>query len=271
IRAMGNVAAHLETRKERLREVAGLCEGNLRDVDGAISAWRQLLTLDRKDESARTALMRLLEKSQRWNDLANLLEQEATIESDIETKVLLEKKLAKLQEDKRKDPVAAGEAWARVARLLADDDQAFLTASRLFERGERIDLAAAILGESAVAIDDPVARGQLMQRLAELREQLGETIAAGDSYAEAADALRNGRLWEEADRLYSSAEAWEKAANAAHQRALLTGELKQQAQFFARAADYLTKAGRPDDALARLEEASDLDPLNDDYAELLVS
>src|SRR5690606_27667571 len=50
IRAMGNVAAHLETRKERLREVAGLCEGNLRDVDGAISAWRQLLTLDRKDE-----------------------------------------------------------------------------------------------------------------------------------------------------------------------------------------------------------------------------
>ena len=271
IRATAQVADQAESRKERLREVAGLCEGNLRDVDGAIAAWRQLLALDRKDETARTALMRLLEKSQRWDDLANLLEQEATIESDVDTKVMLERKLAKLQEDKRKDLVAAGEAWGRIARLLSDDDQAILTASRLFEKGERPDLAATILAEGAPAIEDPVARGQLMQRLAELREQLGDVKAAGDSYAEAADALRNGKLWEEADRLYSSAESWEKAANAAHQRGLLTGDLKQQAMFFARAADYLMKAGRADEALDRLEEATDLDPLNDDYANLLVA
>lgn len=271
VRATANVIDQAESRKERLREVAGLCEGNLRDVDGAIAAWRQLLALDRTDESARTALMRLLEKSQRWDDLANLLEQEATIESDIDTKVLLEKKLAKLQEDKRKDLVAAGEAWGRIARLIADDDQAILTASRLFEKGERSDLAAAVLAEGAPGIEDPVARGQLLHRLAELREQLGDASAAGDSYAEAADALRNGKLWEEADRLYSAAESWEKAANAAYQRGLLTGDLKQQAMFFARAADYLVKAGRRDEALERLEEATDLDPLNDDYADQLVS
>ena len=271
IRATAQIPEQLESRKERLREVAGLCEGNLRDVDGAIASWRQLLALDRKDETARTALMRLLEKSQRWDDLANLLEQEATIESDVDTKVMLEKKLAKLQEDKRKDLVAAGEAWGRISRMLTDDDQAILTASRLFEKGERPDLAATILSEGAPAIEDPVARGQLLQRLAELREQLGDVKAAGDSYAEAADALRNGKLWEEADRLYSSSEAWEKAANAAHQRGLLTGDLKQQAMFFARAADYLVKAGRPDAALDRLEEATDLDPLNDDYANLLVT
>src|SRR4029079_13313267 len=146
-----------------------------------------------------------------------------------------------------------------------------LTASRLFEKGERADLAAQVLAEGAPGIEDPVARGQLMQRLAELREQLGDGIAAGDSYAEAADALRNGKLWEEADRLYSSAESWQKAANAAHQRGLLTGDLKQQAMFFARAADYLVKAGRHEEALDRLEEATDLDPLNDDYAEQLVT
>lgn len=270
IRTTANVPELLDSRKERLREVAGLCEGNLRDVDGAISAWRQLLSLDRADETARTALMRLLEKSQRWDELANLLEQEATIEQDTDTKVMLERKLAKLQEDKRKDLVAAGEAWGRIARLLPDDDQAILTASKLFEKGERVDLAANILSEHAPAIEDGVARGQLMQRLAELREQLGQIIPAGDSYAEAADSLRNGKLWEEADRLYSQADSWVKAANAAYQRGLLTGDLKQQAMFFARAADYLVKAGRPDEALSRLEEATDLDPLNDDYANLLV-
>lgn len=271
IRATANVLEHLESRKERLREVAGLCEGNLRDVDSAIAAWRQLLAIDRSDESARAALMRLLEKSQRWEELANLLEQEATIESDVDTKVQLERKLAKLQEDKRKDLVAAGEAWGRIARLLGDDDQAILTASRLFEKGERSDLAAAIIAESASGIEDPVARGHLMQRLAELREQLGDGVLAGDSYAEAADALRNGKLWEEADRLYSAAEAWEKASNAAHQRGLLTGDLKHQATFFARAAEYLVKAGRGDEALERLEEATNLDPLNDDYSNQLVA
>ena len=271
IRASGTTPELLETRKERLREVAGLCEGNLRDVDGAISAWRQLLSLDRKDESARTALMRLLEKSQRWDELAGVIEQEATIESDVEMKVSLEKKLAKLQEDKRKDLVAAGEAWSRIARLVPDDDQAILTASRMFEKGERSDLAATIIAEGAPVIEDPVARGTLMQRLGELREQLGEAINAGDSYADAADALRNGKLWDEADRLYSSAESWEKAANAAYQRGLLTGDLKQQAACNARAADYLGRANHPDEALERLEEATELDPLNDDYAALLVA
>jgi tetratricopeptide (TPR) repeat protein len=271
IRAAGNTPNGIETRKERLREVAGLCEGNLRDVDGAISAWRQLLSLDRKDESARTALMRLLEKSQRWDELAKVLEQEANLEADVETKVFLEKKLAKLQEDKRKDPVAAGDAWSRIARLVPDDDQAVLTASKLYEKGERSDLAASVLADSASAVEDAVARGTLMHRLGELREQLGQPILAGDSYADAADALRNGKLWDEADRLYSGAESWEKAANAAYQRGLLTGDLKQQAACYARAADYLTRASRPDEALERLEEATDLDPLNDDYANLLVS
>ena len=271
IRATGHSPEMLEMRKERLREVAGLCEGNLRDVDGAISAWRQLLTLDRKDESARTALMRLLEKSQRWDELANVLEQEATIESDVETKVMLEKRLARLQEDKRKDLVAAGEAWGRIARLMSDDDQAIMTASKLFERGDRNDLAAAVIAEGAPGIEDMVARGQLLNRLGELREQLGQPILAGDSYAEAADALRNGKLWDEADRLYSASESWVKAANAAYQRGLLTGDLKQQAACFARASEYLTRANRPEESLERLEEATECDPLNDDYANQLVN
>jgi len=260
-----------DSRKERLREVAGLCEGNLRDVDGAIAAWRQLLAVDRADESARNALMRLLEKSQRWDDLATLIEQEANIESDVETKVSLEKKLAKLQEDKRKDLVAAGEAWGRIVQLTPDDEFAIQTAAKLFEKAERADLAARTLAESAPYLDDPIAKGNLLQRLAELREQLGEPAAAGDSFAEAAEALRNGKLWEEAERLYTTVEAWEKAANAAYQRGLLTGDLKIQAQYHARAADYLTKVGDEDAALERLEEANNLDPLNDDYAAAIVA
>ena len=63
VRAVAGSKESLETRKERLREVAGICEGNLRDIDGAVSALKQLLALDRSDDTARQALSRILESS----------------------------------------------------------------------------------------------------------------------------------------------------------------------------------------------------------------
>lgn len=268
VRALGTRES-IDSKKERLREVAGLCEGNLRDIDGAISAWRQLIALDRSDESARNALTRLLERSQRWDDLANLLEQEATVEADVETKISLEKKLARLQEEKRKDLVGAAEAWARIARLTPESEVPVATAAKLYERAERLDLAAQMLSDHAPGVEDPIARGNLLERLAQIREQIGELVAAGDSFAEAADALRNGRLWEEAERLFSSSEQWSKAANAASQRGQLTSDAKQEALYLSKASDYLTRAGDNEGALEKLEKATDLDPLNDNYADQL--
>ena len=264
-------ADSLESKKERLREVAGLCESNLRDVDAAISAWKQLLTIDRADDSARGALMRLLERATRWDELATLLEQEANIEGDVETKITLEKRLAKLQEDKRKDLVQAGEAWVRICFLVPDDPISVQTAAKLFERGERLDLAAKVIADSAPNLEDPVAKGPLLQRLAELREQQGDLVGAGDSYAEAADALKLGRLWEEAERLYVQAEKWDKSAAAATQRGQLTSDAKQKAHYLFKASEYLGKTGDHESSLEKLEEATRLDPVNDDYAGALVT
>ncbi len=259
-------AESLDTRRERLREVAGLCEGNLRDVDGAVNAWKQLLVIDRADESARQALTRLLEKAQRWDDLANLYEQEATVETDVEVKIQLEKKLATLQETKRKDPGAAAEAWARIAQLTPEDDRAIGTASKLFEKAGRLDMAAQVISDHAQHVEDTVTKGQLIERLAELREQLGDIGGAGDAYAEAAEAQRSAKLWDSAERCFVAAERWDAAANAAGQRGHISADAKQQAQCFARAADHLGRAGDEEGALGRLEQATDLDPTADEYA-----
>ena len=259
----------METRKERLREVAGLCEGNLRDIDGAISAWKQLLAIDRSDESARTALTRLLEKQQRWDDLANLLEQEATAASEVDTKIALEKKLALLQEQKRKDLGAAAEAWGRIARLTPEDERPTQTASKLFEKAGLIDNAANIIADNAPQVDDLTARGGLLERLGELREQLNDTMGAGDAYADAADLLKSPKLWEAAERCFVTLDKWERAAHAAGQRGQLASDTKGQAGHYARAAEQLMRAGDEDAALARLEQATDLDPLTDEYASAL--
>jgi hypothetical protein len=260
----------VESRKERLREVAGLCEGNLRDTDGAINAWRQLLSIHRTDDGARQSLTRLLEKTQRWDDLANLLEQEATAEGDLEKRIALEKKLATLQEQKRRDFTAAAEAWGRIANLTPEDDRAVATASKMFEKAGAIDRAAEVIADNAPSITDPPARGALLEHLGELREQLNDPGGAGEAYADAADAQKNVKLWEAAERCFVTAERWDRAGQAAAQRAHMASDAKQQSQHFARAAEFSGRTGDDAGALQNLERAADLDPTSEEVARLLV-
>src|SRR5262249_25164655 len=79
--------ATLETKRQQLLEVAGLCESQLRDVETAIQAYKQLCQIDRADVSARDNLRRLLERGARWDDLAAVTEQEAMATSDVEAKI----------------------------------------------------------------------------------------------------------------------------------------------------------------------------------------
>ncbi len=258
-----------EARKGWLREIAGLCETQLRDMDGAIYAWKQLLAVDRTEEGPRTQLRRLLERAQRWDDLATLLEQEAEQVTDTEARISMEKSLAKLHEQKRKDPVAAGEAWARIASLALGDDGALTTAVKLFERGERADLAASVIAENVGAIEDEGARSQLYKKLGELREAAGEMNGAGDAFAEAGALGHDASLWESAERCFVAAEVWEQAAAAVQQRAQLAGKPRDQAKLLATEADYLGRSGDDASAVLRLEQATDLDPTSEEYAAAL--
>lgn len=267
--AVGAPGQPVEERKERLREVAGLCESTLRDADGAINAWRQLLSVDHSDEIARQALTRLLEKTQRWDELANLIEQEATVEQDIEKKIALEKKLATLHENKRRDPAAAAESWARIADLTPEDDHAVSTASKLFEQARALDRAAQVIADNISPIQDPIARGGLLERLGRLREQLKDPSGAGEAYAAAADLQKTDKLWESGERCFVAAGRWDRAAKAAVERAHGATNPKVQAQHFARAAEHFGRAGDEAGVLAALERSTDLDPTSDEHAQLL--
>jgi cellulose synthase operon protein C len=258
-----------ESKKGWLREIAGLCETQLRDLDTAINAWKQLVSLDRSEDGPKNQLRRLLERAQRWDDLATLLEQEAEQTADVEARISMEKSLAKLHEQKRKDPAAAGEAWARIARLTPEDEAAVTTAVKLFERGARLDLAAQVIDENAPNIADERARAQLLKKLGELREAAGETLPAGEAFADAAALGQDAGCWEAAERCFVAAMVWDQAANAIDQRAQLEGKPKDKAALFAKEAEYLVQAGDEAAAAVRLEQATDLDPPDERYARAL--
>jgi cellulose synthase operon protein C len=258
-----------DSRVGYLREAAGLCESQLRDWDSAIQAWQQIAAVEPGESEPREQLRRLLERSQKWDDLATLLEQEAEVEGDLENRIALEKQLAKLHETRRKNPADAGEAWARIAALTPNDEAAITTAIRFFDKAERPDLAAKVIAENVGSVEDEQTKGQLYKRLAELRAASGETAAAGEAYAEAALALKDATLWEAAEQCYVEAEAWEQAATAVNERAELASKPKERGALFAKEADYLERAGDHEAAVVRLENATDADPANDEFAQKL--
>jgi hypothetical protein len=258
-----------EARRNYLRELAGLCETQLRDLDSAIQAWQTLFNLDPTDEAPRGQLRRLLEKAQRWDDLCRLLEQEAQDESDVEVRISVEKSLAKIHEQKRKDLVATGEAWARIAALAPTDDSALSTAVRFLEKGGRLDLAAQAIGENLESVQDPHQRAQLCRKLGEIKESAGDMLAAGEAFSEGAVLAHDPKLWEAAEKSFVQAQAWDQAANAIEARAQLGDNTKTQAQLYAAEAEYLGRAGDESSAVLKLEQATELDPLNDQYAAAL--
>ncbi|WP_437321926.1 hypothetical protein [Sorangium sp. So ce385] len=254
--------APVERRKAQLRDVAGLCEAQLRDVDTAVQAFRLLSELDPGDAQAQAELRRLLERSSRWDDLAALLELEAAATPDVAQKIEIEKKLVSLHEQKRRDPIAAAEAWARVASLSPEDGTAVQSAVKLFERGERFDLAARVLADAASRFQDKLTRGPLLQKLGELRSRLDEPGAAGDAYSQAAELLRQPKLWELAEKAYVAAGRLVEAARAVCERALLA-DRKARPALFVQAAELLLSAGDVEGALDRVERAIEIDPVSD--------
>lgn len=114
-------AAPVEVRKAQLWEVARLSEQHLDDTAAAVSALRAIVSLDPSDREARKALAEALERSERWDELAQLLERDALSVTDPNEKAQIYTKLARLHRDRRQDFEEAIRAFRTIRELTPDD------------------------------------------------------------------------------------------------------------------------------------------------------
>ena len=265
-RAATDDGIDMEQRIARLREAAGLPRRSCATPTGPCRRSKSC-SLDPESEDARSTLKRLLERAGRWDDLARVLEQEAELIADVEARITAEKGIARLHEQKRKDPVGAGEAWTRIAALVPEDDSALETAIEFFERGERPDRAAQAISDALPSVSNDDARAGLLDKLGDLRLVAGEALPAGEAFAESAAIRKDGALWLKAEKAFAQAEVWEQAASAADERAELADRPSDKAKLYAIEATYLTRAGDEAGAVERLEQATELDPIDEDLSE----
>lgn len=261
--------AVFEDRGRWLREAADLCENQLRDLEGAITAWQRLVSVEPDNHAAYDQLRRLLERAKRWDELAAVLANEAENTEDVEARIAIERNLARVHSEHRKDTASAGAAWARIAGLSPGDEDALSEAVRLFETAQRPDLAADALAKHVAVVDDVVAKRDLYIKLGDLRAAQGQTREGGEALAEGAAELRDVMLWARAEHYFVHAKAWEQGSNAADEQERLTEASDEKAKLLARSASYLLQMNERDEAVARLERAVDLAPTVDEYSTAL--
>jgi hypothetical protein len=174
----------LEVRKQRMREVAALSETKLKDVADAIEIYRDVVALDPADADAGASLKRLLSRTQRWDELASVLEREAAAAQDTTDRVALLGQIVSLHRDKRKDLREAAEALRQLLALAPTDSIRDELCDLLLSIGDHVE-AVPLLRERIESATQEREKLQLLERLAQtLDEQQGDPESAYDVCAE---------------------------------------------------------------------------------------
>ncbi|MCC7538315.1 MAG: hypothetical protein IT379_18970, partial [Deltaproteobacteria bacterium] len=250
-----------ESRKLRLREVAGIAESRLGDLDGAIAAWRALNAMDPGDAEVRTQLRRLLEQGQRWDDLVKLLEREALSVADYETKADLYRTLAHLHRHQRGDLREAVIALRKLRELAPGDRQARNDLGDVLEAlGEHVE-AMPLLRERAAETPPGAERASILKRLARVFEE--ELQNDEEAFAACARVLDDEpddfESLARMERIDERLERWERLLETLGYRVEVTADPTSKARLHARMAEVADRnLGDADRAIEHLTKAHEL-------------
>lgn len=155
-----------EVRTQRLREAIGLFEGRLADADRALEAYRALLTLAPEKDELQRSMLRLLERSRRWDELVAMLELSLPGQRDTAAKVAVLKRLAEIHRRERKDSAATARVLGQLLELEPDDRSARAALTE--------ELIALARWDEAVALIDRRVRAASKTEQVPLLRQMGE-------------------------------------------------------------------------------------------------
>jgi tetratricopeptide (TPR) repeat protein len=150
-----------------LLKLARNAEQKLSDVDQAIGFLKQVVDVDPRNGFAFLELERIMRENARWYDLVEALGQHADMEAQAghkPTELALRVAIADVWEKELDSPDGAAEALEKVLEVAPDNVPALVTLSRLHERAERWDDAAAVLERAAANATAPAEVAEIQFR-----------------------------------------------------------------------------------------------------------
>ncbi len=182
-------------------------------TDRVIDAWKRAISADPTKRAPRRALARVLYRTERWRTLADALrDEEAHACSDDGERIALLFQLAALYRDRLRQDVLATATLQRIVELSPGNLAALDQLAGAFEEMRRWPDAVATLTRKLGHVEDPVERGHLFERIAEIwQDRLGNEAEAVKAL-EGAFALDRARgdLAQRLERVYGKRREWDK-------------------------------------------------------------
>ena len=253
-------------------------EKHLADAAGALENYREILFLDAQHEGARTALEAMLqgelqaeaasilesiyEERGDWPKLIGALEILSASQGDVERRVALKRKAARISAERISD---FKHAFAVLASALRDDPSLAETRDEIESiadgSGAQRELVA-LYGELAESLTDAALARDYWFRIAGIDDCLGDVDEAAQAYykvlsIDPGDAHALAAL----EQLFTRTQRWKDLIGVVERRIEQTNDARDcETLYGAMAQIYDERLGRPEDAVAAYKKVLELDP-----------
>lgn len=252
-----------EQQISTLNKIAGLYEDRLNDLTHAADCLRRILELAPDHLPTMRNLARLYERSQQWNELLALHEQEGRLATDQKQVISLAHRNAEILEEQLKDRSAAIAAWERVLQLAPNYLPALRSLGRLYGQDGRWESLISMYRAEAEIASSTEHAATLIQKIGELYEQkAGDQNQAISSYREVLTlAPSHFPALRALARIYRAQGAWENLIEILRAEAANRTDPTERANaMFQAAAIWEDQLKKPENALDGYQEVLRLAP-----------
>ena len=172
-----------------LHAVAELHDTVLDDRDRAIETYQRALGQAPDDLDSIAALERLLEASERWEELVAVYQIRASLQTDSAVRKATLARIAVAYDEHLSQWIEAVAVWSSVLDIDPDDERAGRELARIYQREERWEDLLDILSRQVARASDPEEVARLRLRIGELlQHKLGDVHRAVETYRQVLEA-----------------------------------------------------------------------------------
>ncbi|MFN3202425.1 MAG: hypothetical protein ACE366_28760 [Bradymonadia bacterium] len=200
----------LDEKKARLLKLGALCAEALEDLDGAVSAYEEILDIDDADADALGALEGLFEGHGRHSDLVGILERRVDVTMDSEELIGLHRRIGVLCRDALDDIERAADAFERALDHDAGDAESLAALTQLYTQLASWDRLQDVYVKEMTAAEDESKRFDVLMAMGDNAEERLQRRDDAMEYYRQALAQRSDHqgAFEKLTGLYRQSDRW---------------------------------------------------------------
>lgn len=270
-----NVVHGDSDRADVLAKMAHLAADHLDQPEKASELWNQVLDLRGEDPEALKALGILYSKAENWRDFVDILEREASVAEDDETRVRIFGDLGTVWYEKLERSRNALESWERVLDIDPGATNALFAIANIHRDGqehhELVDTLHRVADVGAASLEDSVLEGVYMELGKLYDERLEQPSDAVEAYNKAIDLnIRNFAAMDELERIHGEQGDWEARIGVKERRATGLEEPEQKIEVLLDIARSWTEDGEArSSGVPALDKILEIDPMHQSAFEQL--